>query len=310
MLFTYKWFLKKLLNPVIHNSSMCTIIFFSIKFFYTYIKFIIENINSYNSSLLLTSLGLGVSYILYCLVLHFTYKDADVMTRAHHWSGLNLNITDNKFITKRNINSWVHHKNNIISVNLSTLTHLLTVFIHTNVYFYLITIDITYCTTIWYKYLMVCYFIYIVEITIFFMLEKYEGSMNSSPSYRSGQGFHANIYNYYYMGIIERVKRLLYHIYDELMEVIFPSFYAERWGSRNHDLIIRYIIIKDLLLNAVLWPFTIIVNINGELLTTSTTRGLTYLLSTTYSKSLYIRYIIIHLMWLLIISILVIIYLM
>ena len=85
-----------------------------------------------------TSIIIGVAYLSVCF---FLCKYNKVKYCKYGIEYLNLN---KKFMDPNNIYDWVHHQNNTINVNLSTITHFLTVTLHSNLYLYLVINNIYY----------------------------------------------------------------------------------------------------------------------------------------------------------------------
>ena len=170
----YKFLLDTLKNPLFHNILILTIFLLTIKFWYRFLVLFLTSLKDeyYFYLLLKTSIFFGILYLLYCYIFR-KEEGYDIINGIkiykpqynYNISYLNLN---KKFIDINNIYTWVHHKNNIININLSVLTHFFTILIHTYIYIFLI-LSKTYYHEWWYWYFMICYFLYLIDITILYL---------------------------------------------------------------------------------------------------------------------------------------------
>ena len=171
------------------------------------------------------------------------------MIPSHYYFTTYFKLNE-KFINSKDIYSWVRHKNNIINLNLSTLAHLSTLVIHTNIFLYLITNKIYYHEW-WYWYFMICYFLYLITYN---KLTNQGSFMNSE--YKNGRSYYVCIYNTTYGFSIPRIicNIIMINYHNKLSKFLYgPHFYI----TPNSCLIIL------ILANLFVWPWTLLLNLNN-----------------------------------------------
>ena len=247
---TYKFILQILKQPLLHNILFFYIFLISFNFWYSILTWYITTTKDiyYFYLMFSTSIFFGALYLIICYI-------ASKLNKLEYF---NYNISylklDKKFIKLDDIYSWVYHENNLINVNLTTLTHFLTVTIHTRLYLYIIINEIYYHQW-WYWYFMVCYFLYLIDITILYLFT-YNGFFGKNPesSWREGYQYRVHIY--------QNARRLsIPEYFINLVRPLFTKLYFAIYGYNWWPTEETYMN-EALVYTLIVWPWTLILNFN------------------------------------------------
>ena len=259
----YKFLLENLKNPLFHNIIILTIFLLTIKVWYRFLVLFLTLLKDeyYFYLLLKTSIFFGILYLLYCYIFR-KEEGYDIINGIkiykpqynYNISYLNLN---KKFIDINNIYTWVHHKNNIININLSVLTHFFTILIHTNIYLFLI-LSKTYYHEWWYWYFMICYFLYLIDITILYLFT-YNGFTDHKNMRRSKwrKGYTHTVYIYstsLNWSISNFIYNVILTLYSRL--TFFPYWYGD-----NTEQFFKFKFIA-IIYTLIAWPWIILIVLN------------------------------------------------
>ena len=249
----YKFIHNIFKQPMFLNILIFGIFLVSIRFWYMFLIICTTLLKDVQYFYLMfkISIIIGILYLFICYIVVNHYK------KDYFNDDLSYFKLNKKFINLNNIYSWVHHKNNIINIILPVLSHFLTVLIHTNIYLHIMLNKIYYHEW-WYWYFMICYFLYIIDITFLYLYtyNGFEDYRSINLEWRGDYTYNVNIYKT--VSLISIPK----YIYNNIDQLISKLTFSEYWWGDNSELIFISELVT-IIYNLIGWPWTLILNFNN-----------------------------------------------